>query len=60
MTNYEAISSLSFADMTEFLLAVKEGFIKTTLCDEDCGSCACDSEVCAAMIERWLESESEF
>ena len=59
MTNYEMIQEMEPWQLAEFLRKISDGETEFTACDRECESCANDTEMCEALVERWLKDESK-
>lgn len=59
MTNYELIQEMEPWQLAEFLRKVSDGETEFTICDRKCDECANDTEMCEALIERWLKEDCE-
>lgn len=59
MTNYELIQEMEIPELAEFLRKVSDGETEFTICNRKCDECANDTEMCEALIERWLKEDCE-
>lgn len=59
MTNYELIQEMETWQLAKFLRKVSDGETEFTICNRKCDECANDTEMCEALIERWLKEDCE-
>lgn len=59
MKNIDKLKSLEAWDLAIFLQGVSDGFLKFTVCDEECDGCTHSDSWCVSQIGEWLIQEAE-